>query len=51
MTRYQIVTIDSYRVIARGFRTAIGANNWLNAHDYGQFENEGGLVIVSYQAE
>lgn len=46
--RYQVVTADSWRVIARGFKTWEGAYNWALAHDWGQYENDGGLVVRQY---
>jgi hypothetical protein len=46
--RYQVVT-GTYRVIASGFYTYDGACRWADNHDYGQFEEDGGLMIISYQ--
>ena len=51
MIKYQIVTADSYRVIATGFKTIAGARAWADNHDYGQYENEGGLMIIQYYEE
>lgn len=45
--RYQVVT-GTYRIVASGFYTYEEACSWVNAHDYGQFENDGGLMIISY---
>lgn len=50
ITKYQIVTADSWRVIERGFKTWLDAYNRAMMIDYGQFENEGGLVIRPYTA-
>lgn len=47
MTMYEVVTADSWRVICDGFKTWESAYNWALEHDWGQFENEGGLVIRS----
>ena len=49
MTKYQVVTAESYRVIASGFKTLSAAYKWVNIHDCGQFENDGGLVIIPYE--
>lgn len=46
--RYQVVT-GTYRVIASGFYTYEGACGWADTHDYGQFENDGGLMIIPYR--
>lgn len=46
--RYQVIT-GTYRIIASGFYTYEGACGWADDHDYGQFENDGGLMIISYQ--
>ena len=50
-TRYQVITADSYRVIANGFYTWTSACEWAERHDYGQFEDEGGLCVMSYELE
>lgn len=47
--RYQVVTADSYRVIADGFYSWKSACAWAERHDYGQFEDEGGLCIIPYE--
>lgn len=49
-TKYQVVTAESWRVIANGFHTWEGAYNWALDHDWGQYEEEGGLVIRPYTA-
>jgi len=49
-TKYQVVTADSWRVIKKGFKTWEGAYKWALANDWGQFENEGGLVVRPYTA-
>lgn len=48
---YMVITVDSWQVIARGFKTFEGACGWMNAHDYGQYENDGGLIVVPYEIE
>lgn len=49
--RYQVVTTDSFQIIADGFYTEEGAWGWASAHDYGQFENDGGLRVIEYELE
>ena len=51
MTKYAVITAYSYRTIAEGFKTATGAWNWAMAHDWGQYEEDGGLRVVPYTAE
>lgn len=46
--RYQIVT-GTYRIIASEIYTYDGACGWADAHDYGQFEEDGGWMIISYR--
>lgn len=48
MKKYQVVTADSYRVIASGFKSLHAACEWADNHDYGQFENDGGLLVIPY---
>lgn len=48
---YMVVTADSYKVIAKGFHTEAGANGWADAHDWGQWEEEGGLMVIPYKKE
>lgn len=48
VTMYQIVTINSWRVIAKGFRTWNEAYEHGLIIDYGQFENEGGWTVRAY---
>ena len=50
MTKYEIITRYSYRVIATGFKTREGAQGWADAHDWGQWEEEGGVRVVAYEA-
>lgn len=42
MMKFEVVTADSWRTIARDFNSQNGAESWADAHDYGQYENEGG---------
>lgn len=48
---YMVVTLNSYKVIARGFHSAYGALQWADAHDWGQWEEDGGLLVVPYETE
>ena len=49
-TKYEIVTADSWRTIASGFKSWNAAYEHALMIDYGQFENEGGLRIIAYTA-
>lgn len=49
MMKFEVVTADSWRTIARGFNSQNGAESWADAHDYGQYENEGGWIVRSYE--
>ncbi len=51
MKRFQVVTMDSWKVIASGFHSYEEAENWAEAHDYGQFELDGGWLIWPYEEE
>lgn len=48
VTKYQIITADSWRIIECGFNSWLDAYNYAMMIDYGQFENEGGLMIIPY---
>lgn len=48
MKKYKVVVADSYQVVASGFRSLRAACEWASNHDYGQFENDGGLLVLSY---
>jgi hypothetical protein len=50
MTKYAVMTADSWRMIARGFKTWEGAYSWMLNHDWGQYEEEGGLTVRPYTA-
>lgn len=49
VTRYQVATADSWRVVRSGFYTRLGACEWAQANDWGQYENDGGLIVVAYE--
>ena len=49
--KYQVVIADSWKVIAKGFRTMRGAADWAYDHDFGQYEEDGGLRIMPYTEE
>lgn len=46
--KFQVVTADSFRVVADGFKSYNGACGWAEDHDWGQYENDGGLIVRSY---
>lgn len=48
VTRYQIVTRDSWRVIRRGFKNWGSAYDVMLQIDWGQYEEEGGLTVRPY---
>lgn len=48
ITRYQIVTRDSWRVIRRGFKNWGSAYDVILQIDWGQYEEEGGLTVRPY---
>ena len=50
VTKYQIVTADSWRVIAKGFNSWNTAYEHMLMIDFGQFENDGGLIVRPYTA-
>jgi hypothetical protein len=50
VTRYQVMIADKWEVIKDGFKTWDAAYEWALQIDYGQFENDGGLIIRSYTA-
>lgn len=50
-TRYQVVTADTWHVVADGFYTYDGACGWADAHDYGQWEDDGGLMVMAYTVD
>ena len=45
---YKVVTADSWETVASNFKTEAGAWGWVDAHDYGQYELEGGLMVIQY---
>lgn len=49
-TKYMVVTVDSWRVVARDFNTWEAAYHWALNHDYGQWEEEGGVAVRPYTA-
>lgn len=49
--KYQVIIADSWKVIAKGFRTMRGAADWAYDHDFGQYEEDGGLRIMPYTEE
>lgn len=49
MVKFEVVTVDSWRTIARGFNSHNGAASWAEAHDYGQYEEEGGWIVRPYK--
>ena len=49
-TKFQIVTLNSWKVVARGFNSWNEAYHWGLNHDYGQFEDEGGWAVRPYTA-
>lgn len=48
ITKFQIVTGDCTSIIAKGFSSYMAARDWILAHDYGQYEENGGWYIYSY---
>lgn len=48
-TYYQVITDDTYKIIASGFYTYEDAYDWAYDHDYGQFEDDGGWMVIPYQ--
>lgn len=50
ITKFQIVTGDCTKVIAKGFSSYMAARDWILARDYGQYEENGGWYIYSYTA-
>lgn len=49
-TKYMVVTADSWRIVAHNFNTWEAAYHWALNHDYGQWEEEGGVVVRPYTA-
>lgn len=49
-TLYMVIVNDTWRILRRGFKTWEGAYEWALSHDWGQYENEGGLGIRPYTA-
>ena len=46
---YEVVTCDSWITIASGFESEGDAWAWVYDHDYGQFELEGGVMVIQYE--
>lgn len=49
-TRYMVVTAGSWQVLARNFSSWEAAQHWALSHDYGQWEDDGGIAIRPYTA-
>lgn len=49
MVKFEVVTVDSWRTIALGFNSRKRAEGWAEANDYGQYEEEGGLIVRPYE--
>lgn len=47
-TTYAVITCDTFRTIKTGFKTWEGAYEWMLAHDWGQYELEGGLYVIRH---
>ena len=45
--RYMVMVADTWQVLARGFYSFAKAVNWADAHDWGQYELDGGLIIMA----
>lgn len=49
-TLYAVMIADKWQVVRDGFRTWNAAYEWALSIDYGQYENDGGLVVRPYTA-
>lgn len=47
-TKYQIVTFDYTIKVRAGFDSWTRAYHWAVNHDFGQYEENGGLRILAY---
>lgn len=50
ITKYQVITGDFQIVIKQGFDTWTDAYHWALNHDFGQYEEHGGLHATAYTA-
>ena len=50
ITKFQIVTLYSWKVIKNNFNSWNEAYHWGLNHDYGQFDDEGGWAVRPYTA-
>lgn len=51
VTRYRVLIADKWETVKNGFKTWEAAYEYALMIDYGQYENDGGLVIRPYSAE
>lgn len=50
VTKYQVITRDFKKIIKKGFTNWDDAYMYALFHDYGQYQNHGGLCAVAYTA-
>ena len=51
MKMYSVITGQCTRTIKKGFASWTEAYHWALNHDFGQYDEEGGLHVGSYEVE